>query len=115
MIEITLKRTLDEGFVSDVLICAFDGVFGACWYWSEPRRMPVSGSFLVTSLDDPNQWVSVDIAVENEAGPEGAVTKYVVDADAIRTGMQRILDDRDRKSTRLNSSHRSVSRMPSSA
>ena len=31
------------------------------------------------------------------------------------TGVDLIIDDTDRKSTRLNSSHRSLSRMPSSA
>ena len=35
--------------------------------------------------------------------------------EAIRTRVHELLQRRDRKSTRLNSSHRSLSRMPSSA
>lgn len=95
MIEITLKHTLDDEFVSDILITAFDGGVGACWYWCEPDR--TDGSFLGTqeseSLD--TQWTECRIAVEDETGPEDAVVRHTVNAEVIRLGIQRLLDRSD--------------------
>ena len=45
----------------------------------------------------------------------GQLTVYAYDAERRIGYMVFVVDGRDRKSTRLNSSHSSVSRMPSSA
>ena len=41
--------------------------------------------------------------------------KLIFDKSVYRTSWEEIVNNEDRKSTRLNSSHRSLSRMPSSA
>lgn len=66
-INITLQRTLDDEFLSDVLITAFDGGVGACWYWCNPDRK--GGSALThtgTGYGDPDyRWISMDIKYED--------------------------------------------------
>lgn len=92
MITITLKRTLDDEFISNVLITAFDGSYGGCWYWCEADT-----KFLTTmkAMGDDSLWTECRIRHEDETGPEGAFCKHVVDAEVIRVGIQRILDDPD--------------------
>ena len=49
---------------------------------------------------------------------QSVIGSMIMDKDAILTAMEMLTSDdfyQDRKSTRLNSSHRSQSRMPSSA
>ena len=57
-----------------------------------------------------------DDARTGDFGPSLTVQEHSIDAD-INEMMRRVYRDweTDRKSTRLNSSHRSLSRMPSSA
>ena len=61
----------------------------------------------------------LDVKATNKKNNEEISFKLEGDADAgftyEGTHMQEVADNKDRKSTRLNSSHRSLSRMPSSA
>ena len=73
------------------------------------------GTSLVLLMDQPKRFsVDIDIILKP------SFTKEVLEAHLSKiitssafTGME--LDERDRKSTRLNSSHTDISRMPSSA
>lgn len=47
VITVMLTKELDEEFLSDVMITAFDGQHGGCWYWAQPHN----GSWLETNGD----------------------------------------------------------------
>lgn len=81
-INITMQRTLDDDFVSSVLITAFDGSYGACWYWCEHHSTKVKGE----------DWIAVSIKHEV---PSGAVINEMVNAEVVRKGIQKVLDDND--------------------
>ena len=62
-----------------------------------------------------HRWrVVVEIAAD-QLKDEGQTRGMLVDFSDLKNALKDICDDLDRKSTRLNSSHRSQSRMPSSA
>jgi len=96
-ITINMKRELDDEFVSNVLITAFDGSYGGCWYWADLYRDGTEPAFRVT---EPDTWTGVRIAlgdqVEETTG-EDVLDSLMeagvwVDADTIRVGIQRLLD-----------------------
>lgn len=81
---ITIQREMSEEFISDVLTTAFDGNYGACWYWAEP--IPGGG----WHIDGDGTWRSVEILDrEDDDGSQGPST---VDRDVIEKGIQAILD-----------------------
>lgn len=90
MITITLKRTLDDEFISNVLITAFDGSYGACWYWCEADKNFLT-TMKFTGSDDV--WTECRIKHEDEDGQSDVAR--TVNAEVIRVGIQRILDEPD--------------------
>lgn len=91
MITISIKRELDAQFVSDVLVTAFDGSVGGCWYWADVphdawlyvEKSPVD---MIEDL-----WTRV-IIKEQEPDEESRGQEYTVDAKTIEGGIQAILD-----------------------
>lgn len=99
-IKVKIERELDEEFVGDVLITAFDGLYGACWYWAQSKRRP-DGSPAADIVRHPGgeTWGSVHIAVRDDFLPLGipAVDAgndigWTINGSVVQTGMQRILD-----------------------
>ena len=74
--------------------------------WSDPVRLEAD---LLENEDWAAQWIGVDEDPRPGKGSKGSRPAYW-----LRTTID-VPPFRDRKSTRLNSSHESVSRMPSSA
>jgi hypothetical protein len=92
-----MERTIDDEFIGDVLVCAFDGGLGACWYWAEPDT---DGPWLTTtsvnSAGGP-VWASCRIVRPTATDLEGdeKSIRETVNAEVIRLGIQRILDDKE--------------------
>lgn len=84
---IKVERTLDEEFVSNVLITAFDGHYGACWYWARPTRTEEE-SFISTSGAPNDHWTEARVH-----DMEDETKKFKVHAKVLETGIQRILDE----------------------
>lgn len=84
-VTITLTVELREGFISDVLITAFDGNYGGCWYWAEPGDL-YDNSWLTVA---GNQWKSVAIKDIYEDGPDpqDKVVDVTVVAEGIRLAL----------------------------
>lgn len=86
---VTIAVDVSDEFCSNVLITAFDGSYGACWYWAQPSTVPDNGRWLTVSGvkgDDDRLWetVTIDCADEDLSGK-------VVDHAAIRSGIQKML------------------------
>jgi len=95
-ININIKRTLDDEFVSDVLITAFDGSVGACWYWAEwsdGLTPALVANNVDTGHSQRKEWTCCFITEREEPGVYGSKTLYAVAGETIEQGIQRILND----------------------
>lgn len=101
---VTLDMDIDlsEEFLSDVLVTAFDGDYGGCWYWATPDYEAKGDSaFIIRKSNDGDVWESITIidvvlsehriSGEKSNGRE-KVVQHVVDHQVIKTGIQRMLD-----------------------
>ena len=110
----------DEGNPIPVEWVYGDGATLIPWEMQVARGVIPNVSAIIRSgyLPDSSQNVETSIWVEGGIYPHGTWTTagklYVKSTSASDTG-QTILIEGDRKSTRLNSSHTDISRMPSSA
>lgn len=98
-ITIRVDRELDKEFIGDVLVTAFDGSCGACWYWARP-----AGRFWLTSEQNPENldpaysfWTAAHIRTQGLIGIKHLDAKqeggwFTVDGECIRIGIQKILD-----------------------
>jgi hypothetical protein len=80
---ISVSHEISDEFISDILITAFDGGVGACWYWAVPAPSPRNGRWLYTSGE---LWESV-LVREYENDIDIFVTHTVV-----AMGLRKILD-----------------------
>ena len=79
--------------------------------WLDGQWVDAASRFAVTNPADGSQLVDVPNLGPKEAEQAIAAAARAFSGWAAKTGKERA----DRKSTRLNSSHRALSRMPSSA
>jgi hypothetical protein len=86
---VVVSIDLPSEFLSDILITAFDGSYGGCWYWATPAM----DGWLVT--DDTRDelghrlWWSVYVAErEDNSGNQWLVTRGTV-----LLGIQRAIED----------------------
>lgn len=98
-IEIKVNRTLDDEFVSNVLVTAFDGAYGGCWYWADlyvPNQEPA-----FRTEDDGDIWLAVRITLDYDKTDGGTGYAHLdhvmkdgiwVDNETVRVGIQRLLD-----------------------
>lgn len=99
MSTIEIKRELSKEFLSDVMITAFDGHYGAVWTWAEP----VGRIWLETEQNpedmDPDHsfWMKAHIRVSKDE-PTGnplfdREDGFAIDHDSLAAGMARIIND----------------------
>lgn len=83
---VKVERTLSADFLSSVLITAFDGNYGGCWYWCSPY----GDDWLKTDDDD---WTNVQIALDEETGIPVVDSHSHFNADhlVVRNGIQMIM------------------------
>ena len=99
----TLKTRLEvtEEFLSDLMITAFDGQYGGCWFWATSQEIAL-GPWLETN-EEADRWLSAKIqkedelelwaeARDNNPKAEGTAKVWHVTHQTLVLGMQRILD-----------------------
>lgn len=81
------KIELDDEFVSNILITAFDGNHGGSWYWAAPAH----ADWLEAKTDDsgfPAKWTKcVIVDKEEDDGPQHPVT-----ATSIALGLTKMIE-----------------------
>lgn len=85
-VAVTIELSLTEEFLSDILIGAFDGGCGACWYWAQPYRKE-GDAFTV----DGEIWRSVKI-VEKEAATGDKRKWCVMDHERLIRGIKKLFE-----------------------
>ena len=81
--------------------------------WRLPKSIPICLGIMLTASSLDAQGI-VDLAVP-KSGVNAVVVYRAKVRESVTTALELWAKSLDRKSTRLNSSHRTVSRMPSSA
>lgn len=102
MPHIKTKVELPKEFLSDIMITAFDGQYGGCWYWAEP----VGRFWLETEQNsDPGKldpayshWMKAHIRVDLDEGGTGNPVLdrrdgFEIDHEGLARAMQLIIDD----------------------
>lgn len=88
-IKVKIDVELSDEFVGDILVTAFDGTYGGCWYWSQPTQK------VDDWLDDDadGNWRKVAIELTEEVGVAAIDSQsyLTVDSEAIRVGLQKIV------------------------
>lgn len=84
--ELKIQREIPEQMLSDILVTAFDGGYGACWYWAEPAKE----GWL--QIDDKGEWLSVTIK-EQEEGGSGKEGPFTVSLETIGKGIEKLFED----------------------
>lgn len=87
-LKVNIEVSLSEEFLSDILIIAFDGQYGGCWYWAQ-AAYPAEGErkWLVTNGETDimkQRWLSARI--------EDFGKQWVVDHKVLADGIRRLLD-----------------------
>lgn len=94
-IKVRVPVELGPDFVSDVLITAFDGTYGACWTWCSPVRENYLDEAPTGDADGDTLWTECRVRVhENlsyEPPPYLKGRGLQVNADIIAKGLQAIL------------------------
>lgn len=83
-IKATVTLCFDDEFIGDILVTAFDGAYGGCWYWAEPK----GPNWLVTT-NAPDVWRSCTIREKDASS--GKKKWAVVDHAMVGRGLQRVL------------------------
>lgn len=88
---VTARVNLTPDFLSSILITAFDGMYGGCWYWAEPSANADDSSWLTYErLDEDNAvWNTVTII---EKDPDDKSEVMTVDHATLANGLQMVLD-----------------------
>lgn len=81
-LNIKIEVELDQEFISNVLITAFDGNYGGCWYWADIAH----GTWL--RVDDSGEWLGCDIKPKDDEPPHSS---YLVDHSTLQSGIDLIL------------------------
>lgn len=86
-INIRVDKELSDDFIGDILVTAFDGSCGGCWYWARPYRM-VDGKSAWVMDKTRDLWISVTIS--DKERHDGMI--YIVDHAVIVTGIIRAFE-----------------------
>jgi hypothetical protein len=88
-LKIKMAVDVPENLLSEILVTAFDGDCGGCWFWAEPYMETSEDDWLKTDdfATDPS-WLSAKI-IDKEDSSNGP---WTVDHSTLVRGMQQILD-----------------------
>lgn len=97
MASIAIKKDLPDEFLSNILITAFDGAYGASWNWFEG----VNVGPIVKVDEERSLWLSAHVRLRRDEdgeyltgnpvydNPEG----FIIDYDSLAGAMTRIIED----------------------
>lgn len=94
--KIEIEVPVTDEFIGDILVTAFDGAYGGCWYWAKSGRLDWP------ELKD-GQWATVYIKFDTDCCPspmQRTVYRQMVasggvkvDQETVTVGIARILAD----------------------
>lgn len=85
------KIKITEGFLSSVLVTAFDANYGSCWRWCEPDEIRIEGrNHGLANGDHEDVWFSVTVINNCQDDLKRFQRKYCVDHKVIMAGIERI-------------------------
>ena len=98
-VNITKSYEVDDEFIGDVLVTAFDGDYGACWYWAlaeDCEDMTPAGVDVNEDTKDyigGPWWTAVRFTKppSEDDPPESEPTTVVIDKDLVVRGMELVL------------------------
>lgn len=105
---VTLERDLPASFLSDIMITAFDGSYGGCWYWAQPA----GDDWLRTNNKEDvleQQWLSAAIIDKESADAEDDV--FIVQLSTLRDGIQTLLADEPIRSDLMQHLHTAITEL----
>lgn len=89
-LRIRVELTLKEDFLSDILITAFDGGYGGCWYWADTPRDDTS-NYVIDGADLDAIWRSVRITEQGGPNDDDNPGPFIVDHAVLAKGIARIM------------------------
>ena len=97
-VKATVTLHFDDEYLSNILVTAFDGDYGGCWYWAEPK----GENWLVTD-GVGGVWKSCTVREKEASQPNGKKRWAVVDHAMVGRGIQHIIQagGHDRLKVRL--------------
>lgn len=85
-VNVTVALLLTTEFLSDILVIAFDGAYGGCWYWARPAAdKPHEKVFTI----EGDTWWAVRIT---EKDPEGKRRTWNVDHARLVKGISKLFE-----------------------
>lgn len=86
------QMRVSEEFLSYLMITAFDGNYGGCWYWCEPDEFRIEGRHHgPANGDHEDVWLSVTVVNNMQADEKRFQRKYRVDHKILLSGIEKIL------------------------
>lgn len=87
-VTVQIPVELTDQFLSDVLVTAFDGAYGGCWYWAEPDG---EGAYQIDPRRDV--WCRVRIVERGDPTEISPASRrhFEVTHELLAAGMEKIL------------------------
>lgn len=99
---VKFEMELDESFLGDVMVTAFDGMYGGCWYWAAPGKDDWLEKQTIESNghDMEEGWSKAYITWGPEGGPGGQQDAILANGkwvgwETLKTGIQYLLNGKD--------------------
>lgn len=93
---ISVPVEVSDNFLSELLVTAFDGHYGACWYWCEHVNTDVIGrGQRLAQGDHEDIWVSVTVDDTMNVDEAGNGSRYKVDYDILMRGLRHVMENPD--------------------
>lgn len=89
MASISFKRELPAEFLGDIMVTAFDGQYGGCWYWASPNTR--DGEWLIVNDEGAkaSDQIWLEARIQDNEDPD---EQWMVNHDVLAKGIERILD-----------------------
>ena len=108
-----LEKVMPDILITDIKMPGKNGIELAKYIWEQ--KLPIKVIILTGYADFAYAQSAVKFNVVDYVIKAGAFDGLLEAVEKAKERIQKRKEEQDRKSTRLNSSHRSLSRMPSSA
>lgn len=93
---VTTKLEVPEELLESIMVTAFDGDYGGCWYWARPADadwLEVRHRMGRDEQTEDTDWLSAKIVATEEAEVEHDDVVFHVTYATLTLGIQRMLDE----------------------